>query len=526
VDREIRVLILEDNPADAELLERELRKAGFAFVASRVDTREAYERELDEGKPDIVFSDYAMPSFDGMTALRLLRDRTQETPFLFVSGFIGEERAIEALRDGATDYVLKDRMGRLAPAVRRALRETAREAERRALEAQLLHAQKMEAVGRLAGGVAHDFNNLLTAILGYADLVLEATPESDARRPDVEEILRAGERAQELTRQLLAFSRKQVSRAECVDLNDVVARMSQLLRRLIGEDVRLTLKLSHDLVLVKIDPARAEQIVMNLAVNARDAMESGGELTLATESVRIGVDHVRVHRDATEGPHVLLTVSDTGAGMTEEVRNRLFEPFFTTKKQGKGTGLGLSTVYGIVKQAGGSIAVESAPGRGSTFKVYLPTATPEAPAESRREPIEAGARESAPILVVDDDEVVRRYVARILSNEGYVVRAAGDFDEAALIALDEEPRLLLTDVVLPGGGGRELAEALRTTYPNLRVLYMSGYADDERMTRGVVGPEVDFIEKPMTSAALREKVRAALRGDAAEDGPAPGVDAP
>ncbi len=383
--------------------------------------------------------------------------------------------------------------------------------ERRTLEAQYRQAQKMEAVGRLAGGVAHDFNNVLTAILGYCDLLRADLGPDDPRQADLAEIQKAGMRAEGLTRQLLAFSRKQIIQPRVLDLNGVVADMQAMLDRLIGEDVKVVLDLRKDPALVMVDRGQAEQIVMNLAVNARDAMPGGGVLTIETAAVELDEDFSAMYPYVKPGPYVVLTVTDSGTGMTPEVQARLFEPFFTTKELGKGTGLGLATVYGIVKQSGGSINVYSEIGTGSSFKVYFPRADV---ADRAVDAPPAGARPPAggqTVCVVEDEEGLRGLARRLLERQGYTVLVAANADEA-LQVFEQHPSIdvLLTDVVMPGSSGPELTRRLVERRPSLKVVYMSGYTDEAIVHHGVLDPGIAFLHKPFTAEALGRKIREVL----------------
>ena len=384
--------------------------------------------------------------------------------------------------------------------------------ERKQLEDQLRQSQKMEAIGQLAGGVAHDFNNLLTAINGYSSLALQRIEDNHPLRSYLEEIKKAGDRAANLTRQLLAFGRKQILQPLPINLNDIVTDMNKMLRRLIGEDVELTAKLDPALKNIKADPGQIEQVLVNLVVNARDAMPKGGHLTIETASVELDQEYARRRVGVLPGSYVMLAVSDTGMGMNPETQERIFDPFFTTKEKGKGTGLGLSTVYGIVKQSGGNIWVYSEAGRGTTFKVYLPeleiasaktdTAVVEAPMPSGSETI----------LLVEDEDVVRGLAATILEQSGYKVLTASRGEEAIRLCLQRaEPiHLLLTDVVMPETSGKEIADRLRELLPGLSVLFMSGYTDEAIVHHGVLDSNVEFIQKPFTPAALVRKVREVL----------------
>ncbi len=511
--RDLRLLLLEDSAADAELVERELRKAGINFVSRRTLTREEFERELDEFQPDAILADYSLPSFDGLAALEIARSRRGDIPFLLVSGSLGEDRAVEALKAGATDYLVKGHLTRLAPALLRALQDNEERAGRRDLERQLQQAQKMEAIGQLAGGIAHDFNNLLTAIIGYSELILVRLPEDDPTVADVREIKGAGERAATLTRQLLAFSRKQIVDPRVLDLNAVVANMEKLLRRVIGEDIELRTVLAADLGRVKIDPGQVEQVVMNLAVNARDAMPRGGALVIETVNAELDEGYARTHVAVRPGPHVMLVVSDTGTGMDEATKARLFEPFFTTKTPGKGTGLGLATVYGIVKQAGGNIWVYSEPGHGTTFKVYLPRVD-EAAEPLGLEPAGPPRGGFEVVLLVEDDAAVRALVREALGSYGYRVLEAADAEQALRLAEEHGAgiALLITDVVMPRTGGRELARRLTELRPDTKVLFLSGYTSDAILHHGILDRGVAFLQKPFTPEALARRVRQILDG--------------
>ena len=381
------------------------------------------------------------------------------------------------------------------------------------LQQDIRQSQKMETIGRLAGGIAHDFNNLLSVIIAYADVAMSEIPENNPLHGDIANIRQAGDRAASLTKQLLAFSRKQVLQPMVLDLNRIVAEMSGLIQRLIGENIEFTTTLTEDLGRVRADPAQLEQVLMNLAANARDAMPHGGKLSIGTANAELDETYTSAHVAVKPGHYVMLSVSDTGKGMDEETRNRIFEPFFTTKEAGKGTGLGMATVYGIVKQSGGSIWVYSEPNEGTTFKIYLPRDASEA-APKKPPPLDTARRSHAgeTVLIVEDEDGVRRIAERILGGEGYKVLAASSGQEAISISA-EHPRpidLLLTDVVMPQMNGSELAGRIAQRNPGLRVLYMSGYTDDVIVRHGMLKPDIRFIGKPFNSAALRRKVREVL----------------
>ena len=386
------------------------------------------------------------------------------------------------------------------------------EKERTLLEEQLRQAQKMESIGRLAGGIAHDFNNLLTGIIGYAELGMMQQRSRGVRIAELEEIISSGHRAAELTRQLLAFSRKQVLTPTTLNLNEIVLRLERMLHRMIGEDILIVTHLDPAINSVRADPVQMEQMLMNLAVNARDAMPEGGQLTFETTSAILDDEYARTHTGVQSGPYVMLAISDTGQGMSAEVQAHIFEPFFTTKETGKGTGLGLSTVYGIVNQHGGHIWLYSEPEHGTIFKIYLPAV--DAPIESQSRPPEGTEerRGTETVLLVEDQDTVRKLVSNILTEYGYQVLPARDAHEALRIAGEQKTpiHLLLTDVIMPEINGKELAQRLTSLHPGLHVLYMSGYTDDVIVHHGMLEPGTDFLQKPITVHALTQKVREVL----------------
>jgi two-component system, cell cycle sensor histidine kinase and response regulator CckA len=382
----------------------------------------------------------------------------------------------------------------------------------RKLEDQLRQSQKMEAVGQLAGGIAHDFNNLLTVISGYSDMLLGDSQHDDHSRSLLEEIRHAGERAAALTRQLLVFSRKDVHEPRVVDLNETVQSVEKMLRRLIGEDIRLTAVLAPNLGHVKVDPGQIEQVIMNLAVNARDAMPTGGLLTIETANVDLSEGYADAHPEVWAGRYVLLAVSDNGSGMDEATKTRIFEPFFTTKGVGKGTGLGLAVVHGIVKASGGHVAVYSEPGHGTTFKIYLPAIDSLRTGGISHPGIDATPKGAETVLLVEDDDGVRRLIAQTLRGAGYTVLEANHGGEAVRLAerYDGPVHLLVSDVVMPEMGGRVLAERLAAARPGMKVLFVSGYTDDAVVRHGVLEAEMAFLQKPFTPGLLVRKVRNVL----------------
>ncbi|HVZ72940.1 MAG TPA: response regulator [Polyangia bacterium] len=520
--------MVDDSEDDAEIVLGELRLNGWRIEHERVCDGEALRAALARQTWDLVLSDWSMPAFSGRAALDVLNDTGIEVPFIIVSGTVTEELAIDAMRSGARDWVLKDKLGRLPPAIKRELTEIAE--RRRAAEAlkrseeRLRQSQKMDAIGGLAAGVAHDFNNVLSVIIGHADLLLGHLEEAGEDRESVEEIRAAASRAAELTRQLLAFSRQQVLRPQRTDLGRVVVGMAKMLRRLIGEDIELAISVlpavPPSLGAVTVDPGQIEQVVMNLAVNARDAMPRGGSLTI--EAKDLDIDELTARElQLKAGAYVALVVTDTGTGMDAATEARIFEPFFTTKEVGSGTGLGLATVFGIVQQSGGTIATKTALGHGTTFTLYFPRASgsargEEAPADPWR-PQKAVPRGRETILLVEDDAAVRGTLRTVLQRFGYrVVEASNGVD--GLRAFEAEMSdgaadrstgvdLVLTDVVMPHMSGKELVSKLEVLNPDISVLYMSGYNDGAVLNHGVVDSGVAFIQKPVSPNELVERIR-------------------
>jgi two-component system cell cycle sensor histidine kinase/response regulator CckA len=648
----LHVLLVEDSATDAKLIVRELERTWQRVEFERVQTAEGMRAALDRAEWHVVLSDWSMPTFSAPAALCVLQETGLDLPFIIVSGTIGEESAVDAMHAGAHDYVLKDKLARLTPAIERELREReVRDAHRhssaalrasevrfsrlaesgllgitvgdasgeildandtflrmvgssraelagdkirwrnlaapesrvathrgidelraggisapyekdyvrkdgsrisllvgvamldelrsiafmvditaqkraedalRKTEEQLRQAQKMEAVGRLAGGVAHDFNNVLSVIMSYGEFLLDGLRSTDPMRADVEEIRKAAARAAGLTRQLLMLSRQQVVEPKVIDLQDVLANMDKMLQRILGEDVELVSVPSRSAVRIVADPGHIEQVILNLVVNARDAMPRGGKLTIETTNVVLDEDYALSHLPAKAGPHVMLAVSDTGTGMDRETQARIFEPFFTTKEKGKGTGLGLSTVFGIVRQSGGNIWVYSEPGKGTTFKVYLPRVDAEVDVQ-KAQVIPATLRGTETILLVEDEEQVRAIVLSILRRQGYRVLAAQHAGEALLLC-ERHPEaidLMVTDVVMPQMSGPELARRLSQTRPDMKVLCMSGYTDDSIVRHGVLESGVAFLQKPVTPALLSRKVREVLDGERRGSQPPP-----
>jgi PAS domain S-box-containing protein len=661
VSSSIHVLLVEDVSADAKLVANALSKLERAVEIERVEEAQAFRSALAARRWDIVLSDWSLPKFSALEALRILQASGKDVPFIIVSGTIGEETAVDAMRAGARDYVLKDRLNRLAPSVSRELteshgRQARREAEaslhesetrfkrlfesgvvgiaiattagtvvdandmflrmvgrpredlangkinwramtppewrdadeseseqlrsagevqpweqefmredgarvpvligltaldehrylalvldltarkhaeraslqlasaarreqlgrkraEQALEqrdAQLRQAQKMEAMGRLAGGVAHDFNNALSVILSYSDIIYDVLRPEDPMRDDVLEVRKAANQAAQLTRQLLLFSRQQMVAPRVVDLNEVIAGLDRMFARILGEDVVIETSLDATKPRILVDASGIEQVIMNLVVNARDAMPRGGTLAIATRNASLDEEEARA-RLTKPGMYVVLTVTDTGVGMSEEVRAQIFEPFFTTKEAGKGTGLGLSTVFGIVQQGGGIISVVSQPGEGAAFEIHWPLASGVVEASAVVEPAREG-RGHETILLVEDDDQVRMVARSILRRAGYRVLEARNAGEAMIISEKHEGtiHLLLSDVVMPQMSGPELAKRLALGRPDMKVLCMSGYMDESVLRHGALDLEVSYLEKPLTPERLTHKVRDVL----------------
>jgi two-component system, cell cycle sensor histidine kinase and response regulator CckA len=504
----LRILWVEDSELDMELEVVALRSGGLAFTARRVETEGELRKELSAFAPHLVISDYALPALDGLRILHVVRELSTDLPFIFVSGTIGQERAIESLKNGATDYVEKDQLGGLTVKVRRALEEARAREEHRKLESQLLQLQRIEALGRLAGGVAHDFNNLLTVINGFSELILGRLKPEDPIAADVEEIRKAGLRGATLTRQLLTFSRKQSIQPAPLDLNTVVGDVQKMLSRLVGEDVSIGVSLAPGLGRVRMDPGQLEQVLVNLVVNARDAMPKGGRIRVSTSGLELDDAYARTHVQARPGPHAVLSVADSGTGIPDAVLPHIFEPFFTTKAFGKGTGLGLSTVHGIVQQAGGSIEVQTSAGEGTTFRVLLPLDLSLPAASPAADATPPPVRGDATVLVAEDQDSVRKLTAAILERQGYTVLQAKDGTEALRIVEEHGAPidLLVTDMVMRAMSGLELSTMVRRLHPETRLLLMSGYV--ERMPE--LPADAQFLQKPFTIDVLCDKVKEAL----------------
>jgi two-component system cell cycle sensor histidine kinase/response regulator CckA len=508
----LNVLIVEDSQDDTDIIVRQLRRAGYDPIWKRVDNRQDFLSEMQK-RPDIILSDYSMPQFTGMEAVKLLRGIGLSIPFILISGTMGEEVAVEVMKQGVTDYLLKDRIGRLGLAVQRALEEAKIRAERHRLEAQFIEAQKMEVIGQLAGGVAHDFNNILAVIMGYSDLIMQKLPPADPLRSYLTEIQHASGRATGLTRQLLVFSRKQTVQPIVLDLNDELNNLEKMLRRLVDEHIIFAITPGQDLGRIKADPGYIGQVLMNLVVNARDAMPNGGRLSVATKNITLDDAYARQHEGVVPGEYVMVSVSDTGTGITDEVKARMFEAFFTTKPKGKGTGLGLLTCQTIVQQCGGHIGVYSELGKGSTFKVYLPRVDQSLSPDTKF--LKAGPlpRGTETLIFVEDEPAVRHLACDVLTAHGYTVLSASNGQDALRQVKEHKGapiRLVISDVIMPVMGGKVMAEWLKTTNPDLKILFTSGYTDDAIAHHGVLDSETEFLAKPYTLATLVRKTRELL----------------
>jgi len=511
----LRVLIVSDREGDAQQLIEALRHSDYVPSSARVDTAAAL-REALAHRWDLILATDESARLGTLAALEILHEAGADIPLVAISGVAPEESVLEVLKAGAADYITRDHLSRLGVTVSREMSQAEGRRERSRLEQQFRQAQKMEAVGRLAGGVAHDFNNLLTVITGYAELLLGGRDLAAGQRTALEEIQRAAERGGALTHQLLAFSRGQPFTPRTVQLNSLIVHMEKMLSRLIGEDVELITVAAAEPATIRTDPGQLEQVIMNVVVNARDAMPGGGKLIIETAIAQVDQTYAGPNVDLKPGSYVVLAISDTGMGMDPETTTHLFEPFFTTKAPGKGTGLGLATAYGIVKQSGGAISVYSEPGRGTTVKIYLPSAEANAAAEAAEPAPAAALRGSETILVLEDEARVRKLVCEVLAGRGYNVLEAVRGEEAIRIAAEHHGRihLLLTDVVMPEMSGPQVLEQIRARHPNMKVLFMSGYTDEAMVHHGILDSGAPFLQKPFLPETLARKVREVLASQA------------
>jgi two-component system cell cycle sensor histidine kinase/response regulator CckA len=506
----LSVLIVEDSEDDTALLVRELRRGGYEVTFDRVDSPQALDAAISGRKWDIVICDYSMPHFSGSDALRLLRAKGSETPFIFLSGTIGEDAAVAALKEGAQDYLMKNNLKRLIPAIQREIREQEDRRHHKYLEQQVQALQKFEAIGRLAGGIAHDFNNSLGVILGWAQLGSQRaeTGSRQELRQEFQRIGEAAERSAGLTAQLLAFARRQVLQPQILNLNQLVSETAKLLQSAVGSQIEFGVVLAHDLASIRADPTQIHQVLMNLCLNARDAMPQGGRLLLEIRNTEIHEDFCDKYPYAKPGKYVLLTVSDTGVGMDPTTLSHIFEPFFTTKEVGKGTGLGLATVYGIVKQHEGFVNVFSEPMQGSTFHVYFPVSyeVEDAP-KPRRTKYTRGGPET--ILVAEDDEALRELDLRVLEALGYRVIAVKNGAEAIreFTANSSQISLVILDVVMPILDGKAAYAQMRELRHDLPVVFTTGHTTESVFLSSLVKEGAALLQKPYSLSDLGRVVR-------------------
>ncbi len=506
----LHILHLEDDPNDFALIRTTLETEGIACVTTRVENQDDFVAALGQEGIDLILSDCSLPGFDGLSALKIAHSKQPDLPVIFVSGIPGEEMVIESLKSGATDFVLKERLVRLAPAVRRAMHDVQERVERKQREAQIIETQKMEMIGQLAAGVAHDFNNILAVIMGYSDLITADLPHDSLLRSYTEEIFLASEQAAGLTRQLLVFSRKQTVRPVVLNLNEVIRSMDKMLPRLMGETIKIETVLEEPCGRIRADSGYIGQLLMNLIINARDAMPEGGRLTIQTRNVLASAEDVH---ESGSNRYVVLTVSDVGMGMTADVKEKLFDAFFTTKAEGKGIGLGLTTCQMIAKQSHARIEVISQEGKGTTFNVYFPSIDQPLPAELPPASSAARLRGTETVLVVEDEAALRRVACMGLKAQGYTVLQAENGLEGLHVVNEHKGppiALVITDVIMPQMGGNAMAEELKATHPDLKILFCSGYNDATVVGRGVIDLGTNFLPKPYSLSTLTGKVRKML----------------
>lgn len=509
----LNILIIEDSNADFLMVERHLKQNGLAATCCRVDTLDALKEAIRKKRWDLVLADYSVPQLSFQQNLNLLQEAHPDLPVIMVTGTIGEEKAVELLKLGVCDFVLKGNLARLVPVIERSLRDTLELKGKRAAEDQYRQAQRMEAVGQLAGGVAHDFNNILQAILGYSHLILAKAGGNEPVKHYVEELLKASNRAADLTRNLLAFSRKQAVTLTLIDISEIIKGNEAFLRRLIREDIELKVTCAGEPLTVLADRGQIEQVFMNLVTNGRDAMPNGGRLLIETYSITLGQDFIDTHGYGTVGEYSSFSVSDSGIGMDKDTQSHIFEPFFTTKEQGEGTGLGLSMAYGIIKKHNGFITVYSEPGRGTIFKIYLPTVQASALAEITE------VREVAPpcggtetILVGEDDDALRRLSKNVLGHYGYQVIEAVDGQDAVdkFVEYGKSIDLVILDAIMPKKNGKVACDEMRKMRPDVQVVFVSGYTRDVFAENSVFDGNSIFIQKPVSPDVLLARVREML----------------
>jgi two-component system, cell cycle sensor histidine kinase and response regulator CckA len=513
----IRVLIAEDSEDDSDLLVRELRRGGYDVKFERVDTAAALEAACESEEWDLVISDFSMPRFSGVDALALVRKKRAEVPFIFVSGTIGEETAVAAMRNGAQDYLMKGNLTRLVPAVQRELRDAEERREHKRLEQQVQQLQKFEAIGRLAGGIAHDFNNMIGAIMGWAELGQEEAQPDSKLGERFQRIREQSHRAAKLTSQLLAFGRRQILQPRKLNLNVLVQEEMSFLEKVIGENIEIRVLGAPDLRVTLADPTQIEQVLMNLCLNARDAMPQGGRLIIETQNIEIGKEYCRKHAYGRPGSYVLLSVSDNGEGMEAATLERIFEPFFTTKEMGRGTGLGLATVYGIVKQHDGFIYAYSELGKGSSFRIYLKA---DAGVHEPRDATQAlqPRRGTETILVADDHEALRDSAAEMLQALGYHTIVARNGMEALQLFEEHHSQidLVVLDVVMPQMNGPDAYAKMAALRPGLRAVFTTGYSPEAASLFALMEKGSSILQKPYSLTSLSCTIRSQLERNQAQ----------
>jgi two-component system, cell cycle sensor histidine kinase and response regulator CckA len=516
----LRALVISDSEHDMQPLIDELRRSDYVPSYQRVAAPQAFQEALAQ-KLDLILADSHTRQLGALAALEILNESGADVPLIAVSGPAPEESVLEVLKAGAAAYVTRDHLSWLGATVARELSQAEGRRERARLEQQFRHAQKMEAVGRLAGGVAHDFNNLLTVITGYADLLLGGGHLQHSQRTALEEIRKAAERGGTLTHQLLAFSRRQPISPKVIQLNTLLLNMEKMLSRLIGEDIELITVPAADPAGVRTDPGQLEQVIMNLVVNARDAMPGGGKLVIETGNVQVDAAYDGPNLDLQPGAYVVLAITDTGMGIDAETSAHLFEPFFTTKAPGKGTGLGLATAYGIIRQSAGAISVYSEPGRGTSVKIYLPAAEAKEAVEAIETPAVGSLMGTETILVLEDEPRVRKLICAVLHARGYRILEAVRGQEAIRKAGEYGGRihLFLTDVIMPEMSGPQTVEQIRAVQPGIKVLYVSGYTDEAILHHGILESGQAFLQKPFLPETLARKVREVLNAGVSVDKP-------
>ena len=507
----LRVLLVEDLEDDAAMVVRELRRGGYDVSYERVDRPEAMLQAIESQHWDIVICDYSLPHFSGAAALQLLRAKNLDTPFIYVSGTIGEEIAVAALKQGAQDYVMKGNLRRLLSAVERELKDTEQRREKVQLERQLRLLERFEGIGRLAGGISHDFNNVIGVILGWSQLGEEEAPDGSQLQDHFRRIHAEADRGARLTGQLLAFARSEVLQPEKIDLNSSIVEILALLRSGVGAAIELESALDPKLHVIQADLTQIGQVIMNLCINARDAMPRGGRLTIRTRNVELDEEFCGRHSRGRPGEYVVLEICDTGIGMDTATLDHIFEPFFTTKGPGEGTGLGLAIVYGVVKQHNGFMEVRSQPGKGSLFQVYFPAAT-GVPAGRRARKPQMSVAGSETILVAEDHEGLRELIETVLNDHGYKTIVADNGEHALRLFREnvEQVKLVILDVTMPLLTGPDAYDKMSAIRPGVPVIFTTGHAQEVAALNARMEAGATFLSKPYAPHTLSQAVRDTL----------------